>query len=149
MGYNAYAALFGLLVLCASAFAGLGDYGTDYPEYDTGYTGAWEIDYSRCDRGGADTMDYCDAYCEYETYEECFYVSHITSSTPGTIDQCVCTCGVSQETVTFNNVPCKDLTRYAEPIGYASSDEYGYESSGCCLPMFLLIGVAGFALMRR
>lgn len=147
MRHNAYAALFGLLVICASSFAELGDYGTDYPEYDTGSTGAWEIDYNRCDRGGIDTTEYCAGYCEYQTGEGCFYSSHIASETPQMIDQCVCTCGVDQETVTFNNVPCMDITQYAEPIGYTSSDEYG--GSGCCLPMFFLIGVAGFALMRR
>ncbi len=147
MGYNAYAALFGLLVLCASAFAGLGDYGTDYPEYDTGFKGAAELNYAKCDVGGYDTQAYCDAYCEYETYEECFYVSHITSSTPGTIDQCVCTCGVSQETVIYNNVPClDDLTRYGSPTE-SSYDDYG--GSACCLPMFLLIGVAAGAVWRR
>ena len=142
MGYNDYAALLGLLIICASSFAEVG-------VYDTGSTGAWEIDYSRCDRGGVDSTYYCEAYCEYQTEEECDPVSFVASETPQMIDQCVCTCGLSQEEVSFNSVPCMDLTRYGSPSGVGLDDSGDYSSSGCCLPMFLLVGVAAGAVWRR
>ncbi|MFH0737059.1 MAG: hypothetical protein V1827_00710 [Candidatus Micrarchaeota archaeon] len=129
MARSVYAALLGILLLSSNAFA---------------QAGAWEIDYSKCDRGGVDTQSYCDGYCEYETYEECDYVSHIASDTPKMIDQCVCICGVDQEEVVYNDVPClDDLTRYGTPSG---DDDFGMGS--CCLPAFLLLGIAAFAMKK-
>ena len=129
MARHIYAILLGLLLLSLNSFA---------------QAGAWELDYSKCDRGGVDTKFYCDAYCEYETLEECEYVSHIVSDTPEMIDQCVCTCGLEQEDAVFNDVPCMDLTRYGSPSG----DGAGSGSASGCLPAFILLGVAGFAMKK-
>ena len=105
-----------------------------------------EVDIERCTRSTANMKDYCMGYCEKYAETACTSAT-FTYSADDTlvIDECVCTCGVEQETVTYTDVPCgDDLIRYGTPSG----DDFDYSSSGCCLPAFLLAAL-GFASIRR
>jgi hypothetical protein len=103
-----------------------------------------EVDIERCTRSSSNMKDYCMGYCDKYAETSCTSAAFTYSGDDiQVIDECVCTCGVEQETVTFTDVPCgDDLVRYGTPSG----EDYG--SSGCCLPA-LVLGALGFACFRR
>jgi hypothetical protein len=104
-----------------------------------------EVDTSACTKSGANMRDYCLGYCELESGMSCSSAEYEELADSSDIDRCTCTCGLNDDFVAYNNVPCGlDLMRKAQPI---SGNDTG--SSFCCLPAFLLIGIAGFASIRR
>jgi len=105
---------------------------------------ALEVDTVYCTKSGANMIDYCTGYCELQSGESCTSASYSEEADQNDIDQCVCTCGVGQETFTYDNVPCGlDLNIYGTPSG----DDYS-GSESCCLPA-LILGAIGFSSIRR
>lgn len=106
-----------------------------------------EVDTVYCTRSGANMKDYCLGYCEKHSGMACISAIYTEEEDSSDIDRCECLCGVDQELVTYEYVPCgEDLNIYADGSG-GSYGEYG-DGSACCLSGFLLAGI-GFAAFRR